>query len=624
MNLKTLLYTSLMMLCLTACSSGSEDIPQPEPTPEEMGDYTAEKLGFSYKDFDPMSIFTDVTCTELKAGITDEDIKACNVPFYKKLAQYLKAGKYPKEFRIQEYKAYPHPDMMAATHKTSPYSLLDNPTGMAVTSGDELIIFVGETNGESLQIRIQDLNRPDDDGFNNTISYKLTKGINQFLVQKSGLIYIMYHTENYETAKPIKIHIASGRVNGYFDSTKHTSTDWGRLRRAATERYFDVLGKYAHITFPTKDFTAYTPDGKALIDAYDKIVESEMMLMGLFKYNKVFTNRMYFNVTYRGYMYATSYHTAYHADTMDELCDVNKLTSTSLWGPSHEVGHCNQTRPGLKWHGTTEVTNNIMSMYLQNSIYNRKSHLQTSKQSEGNNYYAAAWTNIIAGKQPHSVFKHNSNNSEFSFFTKLVPFWQLELYFGNVLGLTPLAQADKGGFYPDVYEHVRTNPDLATAGLQQTEFVYICSLVGKVNLLDFFTKWGFLTPVNSSLDDYGGGHINVTQERINEITQRVEELEFEKPQVALEYISDNNWKMYKNPQPVVAGTSSRNGRTLKFVNWQNVVAYEVADKDGNLIFISEGLLNADQTASFAIDTDWQEGFKVYAVSAKGERTEINL
>ena len=82
--------------------------------------------------------------------------------------------------------------------------------------------------------------------------------------------------------------------------------------------------------------------------------------------------------------------------------------------------------------------------------------------------------------------------------------------------------------------------------------------------------------------------------------------------------------MYKNPQPVVAGTSSRNGRTLKFVNWQNVVAYEVANKDGNLIFISEGLLNADQTASFAIDTDWQEGFKVYAVSAKGERTEINL
>ena len=624
MKIKFTLLLGLMVLFFSACSSGSEDIPQPEPTPEEMGEYVAETLGFGIKDFDPFSIFTDMTCSELKAGITDADINACNIPFYKKIAQYLKAGKYPKEFRIQEYKAYPHPDMMAKTHKTSPYSLLDNPTGMAVDSGDELVIFVGETNGQKLQIRIQELNRPDDDGFNNSVSYNLNEGINQFLVQKSGLIYILYHTEDYETASPVKIHFASGDVNGYFDSTKHESTDWGRLRRAATKRYFDVVGKYAHITFPTKDFTAYTPDGKALIDAYDKIVESEMMLMGLFKYNKVFKNRMYFNVTYRGYMYATSYHTAYNESTMSELCDVNKLTSSSLWGPCHEVGHCNQTRPGLKWHGTTEVTNNIMSMYLQNSVYNRKSHLQSSKQSEGNNYYAAAWTNIIAAKQPHSVFKHNSTNSEFSFFTKLVPFWQLELYFGNVLGRTPLAQADKGGFYPDVYEHVRTNPDLATAGLQQTEFVYICSLAGQANLLDFFTKWGFLTPVNASFDDYGNGHVNVTQERIDEITRRVEALGYEKPQVALEYITDNNWKMYKDPQPVVAGTSSRNGRTLTFVNWQHVVAYEVADKDGNLIFISEGLLKADQTASFAIDRDWEEGFKVYAVSAKGERTEVSL
>ena len=63
---------------------------------------------------------------------------------------------------------------------------------------------------------------------------------------------------------------------------------------------------------------------------------------------------------------------------------------------------------------------------------------------------------------------------------------------------------------------------------------------------------------------------------------------------------------------------------MSFTNWQNVVAYEVTDKDGNLIFISEGILKASQTASFAIDKDWEEGFKVYAVSAKGERNAINL
>lgn len=619
MKIRTTLLCGLMVLFLSACSSGSEEIPQPEPTPEELGEYTPVTLGFGFKDFDPLSMFTDMTCSELKPGITDADIKACNVPFYKNIAQYLKAGKYPKEFRIQEYKAYPHPDMMAKTHKTSPYSLLDNPTGMAVDSGEELVLFVAGTNGQELHIRIQELNRPDDDGFNNAISYKLNEGINQFLVQKSGLIYIMYHTEDYETAPPVKIHFASGEVNGYFDSTKHGSTDWGRLRRAATKRYFDVVGKYAHITFPTADFTQYTPDGKALIDAYDKIVESEMMLMGLFKYNKVFKNRMYLNVTYRGYMYATSYHTAFHESTMPELCDVNQLTNKSLWGPCHEVGHCNQTRPGLKWHGTTEVTNNIMSMYLQTSVFGRNSYLQTNKLNDGSpNIYAKAMTEIIAAQAPHANFESND------VFCKLVPFWQLELYFGKVLGRTPLEQADYGGFYPDVYEYVRTQPDLATAGLQQTEFVYICSLIGQANLLDFFTKWGFLTPVNVNIDDYGNGHVNVTQERVDEITRRVEELGYEQPALALEYITDNNWKMYKEPQPVIAGTSSREGRTLKFINWQNVVAYEVTDETGRLIFISEGLLHADQTASFTIRTDWKDGFKVHAVSAKGERTEIKL
>lgn len=99
--------------------------------------------------------------------------------------------------------------------------------------------------------------------------------------------------------------------------------------------------------------------------------------MGLRKYNnnggigtdtdnRMFRNRMYFNVMYGqgDYMYSTSYHTAYHFSTMDNLCSVDQM-KTNNWGPAHEVGHSNQTRPGLKWFGMTEVTNNICSMYIQ-------------------------------------------------------------------------------------------------------------------------------------------------------------------------------------------------------------------------------------------------------------------
>lgn len=626
MKLKTSLFYLLLILGLAACSSGEEDAPEPAPSIDTSSEYTPEKLGFTISDFDPLSIFTDNTCTALKAGVTDSEINACKSVFYKKIALYLKAGKYPSEFRIQDYKPYPHPDMAAKTHKTSPYSILDNPTGMAVNAGDELVLFVGDTGGRKLQMRIQDLAVAGDDGFNFATTYNLNEGINQFIVSKRGLIYILYHTEDYETAPTVKIHIASGHVNGYFDTSKHTSTDWGRLRNAATEPYFDVLGKYAHITFPTKDFKAHTPDGQKLIEAYDKIVESEMMFMGLFKYNKVFKNRMYFNVTYRGYMYATSYHTAYHEGTMPELCNVGILTNNSLWGPCHEVGHCNQTRPGLKWGGTAEVTNNIMSMYLQTSIFERTSYLQNTKQSEGNNIYAKAWTEIMAGQAPHAG-KYDSEEKfkTHDAFCKLVPFWQLELYFGKVLGLTPLQQDDMGGFYPEIYEYVRTNPDLSSDGDIQTEFVYTASLIGQTDLTDFFRKWGFLTPVNASFDDYGSKNLRVTQERADEITQRIEALNLPKPELALEYISDNNLSFYQNPQPIEAGSSIREGNLLKMINWKNVVAYEVVDKDGNMVCISEGkLANNENTAAFTIGTDWQEGFKVYAVSAKGERTEVKF
>ena len=37
----------------------------------------------------------------------------------------------------------------------------------------------------------------------------------------------------------------------------------------------------------------------------------------------------------------------------------------SNWVIGHEFGHVNQVRPGLKWHGTTEITNNIQAAWIQ-------------------------------------------------------------------------------------------------------------------------------------------------------------------------------------------------------------------------------------------------------------------
>ncbi len=572
--------------------------------------------------FDFSTLFTDATCSELKPGIGEAEIEKCQYSFFKNIAYFMLKNKYSKEFRINTFKAYPHPDVQGKSNKTNPYSLLDNPTGISVKKDETLIILSNELPKTKVTLRVQNLDAPDADGANNPVDYPLASGTNKIKMKEKGLVYVMYHTPDYENAQPVKLHFASGTVNGYFDSQNETHK--GReqqLLNAATDKYFDVLGKYAHLTFPTSRFKNHTKDLRKLIETFDTIVYNEQELLGLVKYNKMFKNRMYFGVMYTSYMYATAYRTAYNDGTLGDLCDETKLSTSSCWGPAHEVGHCNQTRPGVKWHGTTEVTNNIMSEYIQTTVFKQNSRVQTEDMNDrvSKNRYSKAWNNIIVNKLSHA--------KDDDVFCKLIPFWQLELYFGKVLGKTPKMQTDKGGFYPDVYEYVRTNEDKKTAGEQQLEFVYICSKIANINLLDFFEKWGFLREVNYELDDYGKAFITVTAAQAENIRKRVEALNLPKlDNVPLEYITDNNVKVFKDKQPVQAGTAQRSGNTITMSNWKNVVVYEVRENNdkGTLICVSDGILTPSETASFDVKDGWKDSYKVYAVSHDNKRTEVKF
>lgn len=428
----------------------------------------------------------------------------------------------------------------------------------------------------------------------------------------------MYHDPEFSTLPQIKLHFATGKVNGYYDSQNpDLQNRASELLAKAVDPYFDVLGKYAHLTFPVKRFKSHTKDLKQLIDYYDQILYNEQMLMGLMKYNRVFENRMYFNVMYHSYMYSTSYHTGYHDDTLAELCDDNRFKSV-VWGPAHEVGHSNQTRPGLKWLGTTEVTNNIMSEYIQTTVFEQDSRLQVEDTGNkvASNRYSKAWNNIVVDKLAHS--------KEEDVFCKLVPFWQLELFMGKVNGMTPLKQEDKGGFYPDVYEYVRNHDDLQTTGEQQLEFVYIASLCAKMNLLDFFEQWGFLKPVDIEIEDYSKGKVVITQQQADEIRRRVETLGFPKPDMPIVYISDNNYNVFASKTPIEKGSASRTGNILTMSDWKNVIVYEVRKDtpEGELVAVSEGVNKPSTVASFEVRGGWKDNYKVYAVQFDNKRIEV--
>ena len=202
--------------------------------------------------FDYSTLFADETCSELKAGITEADIEKCEFPFFKNLAYYMIKDKYEPEFRVGEFKAYPNPDIQSGTHKTNPYSLLDNPTGISVKANENLIVLVGDTHGYDISLKVQNLDAPESDGFGG-VTYPLSRGTNKLTISEKGLVYVMYHTRTLDDAAalPVKIHFASGTVNGYFDSQKHEGR-WNELLGKATDKYFDVVGKYAHMTSERK------------------------------------------------------------------------------------------------------------------------------------------------------------------------------------------------------------------------------------------------------------------------------------------------------------------------------------------------------------------------------------
>lgn len=585
----------------------------------EMEFYTKNPERFDYK-----TLFKDELCTELKDGITEADITASQYPFFKNIAMYMLHGQYSREFRVDSYKAYPLPTIISATNKAQPYSLLDNPTGIEVEANEDLVAIVGDTYGRDLAICVVNYDTPGADGFNSRKTYPLYRGVNKIRMTHKGLVYVMYHTstlEAAETAQPIKIHFASGRVNGYFDSQRASHQGrWGELLGKAG-KYFDVVGQYTHLAFPSERFRRNTPDGKALIDAYDLIVRSEQELHGLHKYNRMNRNRMLLHVIYTSYMYATWYHTAYNDTTLDALTNVQSLSTSNMWGPAHEIGHVNQTRPGVLWRGMTEVTVNIPSQYIQTTVFGAKSRLQTENmdQARPHSRYTKSWNQIFV---PKIAFCESTD-----VFCQLVPFWQLELYFGKVLGRTPLQQPDKGGFYPDLYEYVRTHPDKPNAGAQQLEFPYIASVTAQLDLTEYFEKWGFFKPVDKSIKDYSTEQLTITEAQAAEVKARIAALRLPKPDIALEYITDHTVEVYKGKLAVVAGSATRSGQTITLTGWRHAVAYEVLDASGQVVYLSDTGIDKDASAlqiTLPSGITWGTGFTMRAIAYDGARTAVNL
>lgn len=503
--------------------------------------------------FDPASIFADQLGTILKEGVTQKQINQIPNKYLKETAQSLLDGTYSMDYRLSDYRPYQNPVIMATKNKTNKYSLRDNPTGIFTKWGETIPVFVGKIpQGRKISILIQDVSG----GYNNFREYELDEGYNEVTADVGGLIYVLNHVDD-DIPLPIveatdaqnkvirdntvTLHFAGGKVNGYFDIAKNTEDDWLRILNNAQYQDIDVLGHYSHLTWKVEDFKKYNTKITESIQNLDNLVYAELDFIGLVKYARIFNNRMHCSIDYKAASpNASDYRTVYSDNGYANLFTDISVWKQRFWGPAHEVGHCNQTRPGMKWSGLTEVTNNLTALHVEETL-----GIECRALTDG--WYQSSYDLIVKqniddnpdNDVPHCIGYSDDGYNKVS--EKLVPFWQLKLYFIDALGMKD--------FYRDLYEYYRTHESPSDTGKNQgsnqLDFVrQVCRISG-YNMLDFFKAWGFLCPVDTKLNDYGTKEFIITQEEINQLIEEINDCNYKRPHTEVYLITDANYQDFK-------------------------------------------------------------------------------
>jgi len=477
--------------------------------------------------------FTDSSGSELKPGFQAKDLQNFKSEVLKKVAAGLLNKSYDKTFRAAGYEAYPSPRELGKTLKLGDgFSRYENITGIYLPAGEHVVL-VGKTGGKEISLLVPDWMRKPPEGVEPTKDpagwglhkqkIGLKEGPNVIQVQKGGNAYVSYFDDDARNAPKIIVHFPTGQVNGYFDGTRQTNEDWDRLLDQAVSPIMDARGKHIQVAYPVEWFKVYTRGkGVELIRNYDAMLNHHYTFMGLVKYGKVPKNRILARVNFNYYMFRDGDGVAYlgNKGTMRMVADpAVVIKGDPCWGFSHEVGHVLQMRPQLNWGGLGEVSNNLFSMYTTGKMGNA-SRLKAQKNYE---------------KARHSIVEANPKISYLAdkdVFNRLVPFWQLHLYF---------AKKGRPDFYADVMEEMRRRPDAGKGNdaiRNQFEFIKLACDVGQLDLTDFFEKWGFFWVGEIQVNDYGKYNYQITPALVAETKAYIAKKNYPKPAEDLTLIED--------------------------------------------------------------------------------------
>ncbi|RYZ97817.1 MAG: hypothetical protein EOP47_20820, partial [Sphingobacteriaceae bacterium] len=603
----------------------------------------SEMMFYKKQNFDNSisgGIFNDDLYTALKPGTTQAQVDAISNSFFKAMANCMMASTYNYRYRTQEYQPHGIVKTLAAKNKTAPYSEFENPTGIYFDSGSEVIIFVGpQAASHSISLKVADLTVHGAYVIN---SYYLKPGFNSVSITTGGLGYIDYFTDNV-SATPVKINIASGKINGVFDVTKDSPADWMWMAHNTVHPKIDLVGKYISLLYDKDLLKKYNPtDIRPLISLYDSVVNIQFQQMGFGKYNIMPKNRMFAIAHHTGGLYAggVGMHFDYswgEENYVSVQGILNKDDGDNIWGVAHELGHYNQLRPSLKWIGMTEVTNNIYSTYAQFTMGPSKYvNIRYERENEGGvigGSYRNYFNDAIISKKNFAAQSSVRGNS--------ISFWQLQLYYQfagalrgaptfeeRISGAKPAptnGDADYAMWLGDMMQVQRGRNDTGVSnGQHALNYVKDACDAVKEDLTDYFLKIGLLKAIDTTIVDYTSQTYKITQSDVDATIASIKAKNYPAPvSPVIYYLSAHSLNAFKNKlladgiykQGVV---ESNNQLTISHSDWKNVVVYEIYDTADKLLEISiagmGGTTNMQTILSYPANADY-----VWAVSYDGSK-----
>lgn len=578
-----------------------------------------------------LTVFTDITCSEIKPDVTQEQIEALP-EFFIQTASALKDdsyNKWEKEFRIREYCPYSSADEWADKLMTRKYGDLDNPTGIYVNEGDEVVVLVGDTHGQS--ISIQNIGEETSKGYAQTSVngdiYPLKEGVNKLAAKQTGMLFVMYNTNiQNPDAQPIKIHIplGGGKVCGFFSLKEHqTNEKYKELIDKADYKYFCVIGSAIILYFHHKQLKAAVPyDILSSIELWDNMIQWQQELMGIEDvYPKQMNNHIFAISPEGGYMWASEGRIGFVYTVLGNILRKSYLmASRNSWGPAHEIGHIHQG--AINWASTTESSNNLFSNY---TIYKFGQNCSRGTELAVPEYAAnvkkatlvfrrcvenKAWCDFGTDYQGEDPEMHARMN------------WQLWNYYHRC-GYNPQ-------FFPTLFKLMRENRvSTQDPGENQMMYARMACRAANENLTDFFERWGFFVPISMKVNQYGTYNYIVTDAMIKETKEFMKQ--FPAPKHAFYYLEDRKkgdpgldttppdvgyFTQFAEDMKITKQiTYTISGHQVNVQNGEQAVAFEIKENDNLKYFGTSFQFEIPNTIS-------PDRVKLYAVQADGVRIEM--